>query len=105
MADDSTTEEAAPRPVWDTLAFWEDIFTQSPDGLQGRILRIGLYRIVNVNGGWAALEDGANPQLEHVQFPTLQAAVSYCVEAYFLRRLKEEMGGVGYELATMEESK
>ena len=71
--------EAAPRPVWDTAAFWEEIFTQSPDGRQGRILRIGPYRITDVNGGWAALEDGADPQLEHLQYPTLQAAVNYCI--------------------------
>jgi hypothetical protein len=56
-------------------AFWEVMFAQEDS------LRIGLYRIVNVNGGWAALEDGANPQLEHVQFPTLQAAVDYCIRA------------------------
>jgi hypothetical protein len=79
MADHNA--EAAPRPVWDTAAFWEEIFTQSPDGRQERILRIGPYRIAEVNGGWAALEDGADPQLEHLQYPTLQAAVDYCVGA------------------------
>ena len=79
-------------------AFWEKVFSDSD------ALRVGWYRIAKVNDIWAVMEDGVGYP-EGTLYPTLQDAVSYCVEAYFLRRLKVEMGGVGYELATMEESK
>ena len=53
-------------------AFWEVIFTQKDS------LRIGPYRIAEVNDTWAVMVDGVGCP-EGTFYPTLQAAVDYCI--------------------------
>ena len=55
-------------------AFWEVIFAQEGS------LRIGPYRIASVNDTWAVMEDGVGYP-EGTLYPTLQAAVDYCIRA------------------------